>query len=207
MSVATSQAAARTPQLQLVPSLPIWQLSVEQYHQMIQTGILTEDDPVELLEGWLVPKMPKNPAHCFSTELARESIATLLPPGFFVSGQQPLTTDDSEPEPDAMIVRGARRDFLTRHPQGGEIALVIEVADSSLSRDRAQKRRVYARAGVPVYWIINLSENQLEVYSAPASEAESADYQQRQDYLSADEVPLLLDGREVGRLRVSELLP
>lgn len=117
MSVGTSQAPASTPQLHLVPTLPIWQLSVEQYHQMIQTGILTEDDPVELLEGWLIPRMPKNPPHCLSTELAREAIAKLLPSGFFVSGQEPLTTDDSEPEPDVMVVRGARRDYVYRHPK------------------------------------------------------------------------------------------
>ncbi len=207
MSVGTSQAPASTPQLHLVPTLPIWQLSVEQYHQMIQTGILTEDDPVELLEGWLIPRMPKNPPHCLSTELAREAIAKLLPSGFFVSGQEPLTTDDSEPEPDAMVVQGERRDYLNKHPGGADVALVVEVADSSLARDREQKRRVYARAGVPVYWIINLSENQLEVYSMPVGGVASADYQQPQNYLPTDEVPLMLDGHEIGRLRVNELLP
>ena len=207
MSVGTSQAPASTLQLHRVPTLPIWQLSVEQYHQMIQTGILTEDDPVELLEGWLVPKMPKNPAHRISPVLVNKIFMRLVPIDFYVDVQDPLTTDDSESEPDVMVVRGDPRDYLNRHPRGEDVALVVEVADSSLARDREQKRRLYARAGVPVYWIINLSENQLEVYSAPAGEAESADYQQQQNYLPTDEVPLLLDGREVGRLRVSELLP
>lgn len=107
MSVGTSQAPAGTPHLHRVPTLPIWQLSVEQYHQMIQTGILTEDDPIELLEGWLVPKMPKNPPHRISTALVREALTRLLPVGFFVDSQEPLTTDDSEPEPDAMVVQGS----------------------------------------------------------------------------------------------------
>lgn len=207
MSVATSQAPASTLQLYRVPTLPIWQLSVEQYHQMIESGILTEDDPVELLEGWLIPKMPKNPPHCRSTVLVNRAISRLLPADFYVDAQNPLTTDDSEPEPDMMIVHGDPRDYPDRHPHGEEVALVVEVADSSLSRDRVQKKRIYARAGVPVYWIINLSENQLEVYSAPAGEADAADYLQQQNYLPTDEVPLSLDGREIGRLRVSELLP
>lgn len=85
--------------------------------------------------------------------------------------------------------------------------MVVEVADSSLARDQVQKKRIYARAGVPVYWIINLSENQLEVYSMPVGGAESADYQQQQNYLPTDEVPLVLDGHEIGRLRVNEILP
>jgi Uma2 family endonuclease len=207
MSVGTSQAPASTPPSYLVPTLPIWQLSVEQYHQMIQTGILTEDDPVELLEGWLVPKMPKNPPHRMSTVLVNKAVSRLLPADFYVDAQDPLTTDDSEPEPDMMVVRGTPRDYSNRHPRGADVALVVEVADSSLTRDREQKRRLYARAGVPIYWIINLSENQVEVYSGIGDEAGQVDYLDRQDFFPADDLPVRLDGREIGRLRVSELLP
>jgi Uma2 family endonuclease len=207
MSAGTLQATASTPQLHLVPTLPVWRLSVAQYHQMIQTGILTEDDPVELLEGWLIPKMPKNPPHRVCTALVHKALMRLLPADFYVDVQEPLTTADSEPEPDVMVVRGTPRDYVNRHPQGQEAALVVEVADGSLPRDRAQKKRIYARAGVPVYWIINLNENQLEVYTEPAGAAEQADYQTRQDYQPTDEVPLVLDGTEIGRSLVSELLP
>ena len=84
----------------VVPTDPIWRLSVEQYHQMIASGILTDDDPVELLEGLLVAKMPKNPRHRLSTQLTREAIARLLPIGWYVEDQEPLTILDSEPEPD-----------------------------------------------------------------------------------------------------------
>jgi Uma2 family endonuclease len=174
---------------------------------MIDAGILTDDDRVELLEGWLVPKMPKNPPHCLSTELTREALARLLPAGFFVNGQEPLTTEDSEPEPDVMIVKGQRRDYLHRHPHGEEIALLVEVSDTTLKRDRKLKKRLYARAGVPLYWIINLSKNQLEVYSEPTIGERQADYKVCQNYRPDDEVPLVLEGREVGRLSVRELLP
>lgn len=67
-----------------VPSDPVWRLSVGQYQQMVRAGILTEDDPVELLEGWLITKMPKNPPRRLATQLTRESLAGLLPTGWFV---------------------------------------------------------------------------------------------------------------------------
>jgi hypothetical protein len=95
-------------QAQVVTGIPtdqIWRLSVEQYHQMIRIGILTDDDRVELLEGWLVTKMPKNPPHRLSTQLTREAIARLLPPEWYVDDQEPITTEDSEPEPDISVLR------------------------------------------------------------------------------------------------------
>lgn len=190
-----------------VPTEPIWPLSVEQYHEMINTGILDEDDPVELLEGLLIPKMPKKPPHSLTTELTREALTPLLPLGWHVKGQEPITTEDSEPEPDVAIIRGARRDYLERHPLPQDVALVIEVSDTTLKRDRGLKKRIYARAGIQVYWIINLPENCIEVYTEPTREAEEPDYQRRQDYFPDDEVPVIIEGREVGRLAAREVLP
>lgn|SRR5574341_1448766 len=197
----------RPAQAVTVPAEPIWRLSVEQYHEMIKSGVLTDDDPVELLEGSLIAKMPRNPPHIFTTDLTRELIARLLPPGWHVKGQDPITTEDSEPEPDVAVIRGDRRDYLERLPGPGDIALVIEVADTTLRRDRGLKKRIYARAGIPVYLIINLPERQIEVYTSPTGEAEEPDYQQRQDYGPDDEVPIIIEGREVGRLLAREILP
>ncbi len=191
----------------VVSAEPIWRWSVEKYHEMIDAGILTDDDPVELLEGLLVYKMPKKPPHTLTTDLTRESLARLLPPGWHVKGEAPITTEDSEPEPDVTVIRGARRDYSERHPGPGDIALVIEVADTTLRRDRGLKKRLYARAGIPVYLIINLPERQIEVYTSPTGEAEEPDYQQRQDYGPDDEVPIIIEGREVGRLLAREILP
>jgi len=197
----------RLPLVVAVPAEPIWRLSVEQYHEMINTGILDDDDPVELLEGWLVPKMPKKPPHRVTKQLTRDALARLLPHGWYVEEQEPLTTEDSEPEPDIAIIRGAPRDYLGRHPGPDEVALVIEVSDTTLRRDRGLKKRIYARAGIQVYWIINLPENQIEVYTEPTGEAEEPDYQRRQDYFPDDELPVIIEGREVGRLAVREVLP
>lgn len=93
-----------------IPDAPIWRLTVAQYHNMIQTGILTGDDPVELLEGWLVTKMPKHRRHSLITQLTREVWANVVPDGRYVDAQELITTADSEPDPDVMIVRGNRRD-------------------------------------------------------------------------------------------------
>jgi Uma2 family endonuclease len=187
----------------VVPDYPIFRLTVEQYHDMVDAGILTEDDPVELLEGWLVTKMPKNPRHTLSTQLTREALARVAPSGWFVSDQEPITTADSEPEPDIVVVHGDRRDYLERHPSLEDVALVVEVADAMLQRDRTLKLRVYASAGIAVYWILNLVERQLEVYSQPEESA----YRQRRVYGESEEVPVVIGGREVGQVAVGEMLP
>ena len=190
-----------------VADLPIWPLSVEQYHAMAATGILTEDDPVELLEGLLVYKMTKKPPHSVVTQLVREALRQILPSGWYVASQEPLTLMDSEPEPDVMVVSGHIRQYLTRHPGPQDVALVVEVADSTLTSDRSSKKRIYARASVAVYWLINLPENQIEVYTNPSGEASNPSYQAYIHYGLEDEIPIQIANHEIGRLAVRELLP
>jgi Uma2 family endonuclease len=190
-----------------VPTDPIWRLSIAQYHQMARAGILSDDDPVELLEGWLVTKMPKNPPHRLSTQLTRETLARLLPSHWHVNDQEPITTEDSEPEPDITVVRGERRQYLDRHPAPQEVALVVEVADTTLHRDRTSKKRLYARAAIPVYWIINLPEQQIEVYTAPSHDAGEPDYRRRQDYHLGEIIPLIIEDQVLGYLQIGDLLP
>jgi hypothetical protein len=190
-----------------VPSEPIWRLTVEQYHDMIRQKILTEDDPVELLEGWLVTKMPKNPPHRVATRLLRQALERAIPAGWYVDAQEPITLSDSEPEPDGMVARGDTRQYIDRHPGAEDLALVVEVAEATLQRDRGPKKRLYARAAIPVYWIVNLPEKQVEVYSDPAGRGKEPDYGKRQDYGPASEIPLVIDGREVQRIPVKSLLP
>lgn len=151
--------------------------TVEEYHRMGEAGVLTEDDRVELLEGRIVTKMNHNPQHDAVVELVDETISRLLPRGFRVRIQSSVTTLDSEPEPDAAVVRGSIRDRLTRHPGPSDTALVVEVSETSLRRDRA-KRRLYARAGIAVYWIVNLIDSQLEVYTEPTGQDASPQYRQ-----------------------------
>jgi Uma2 family endonuclease len=96
---------------------------------------------------------------------------------------------------------------LKRKPGPQDIALVIEVADSTLRRDRTLKRRLYAAAGIPVYWIVNLVDKQLEVYSHPSGPVKKPDYGERQIFTARDTVGVEIDGRLIAELLVKELLP
>jgi Uma2 family endonuclease len=137
----------------------------------------------------------------------RRALERLSPPGWYVDSQEPITTAESEPEPDVFVARAEIADDLERHPGSQDVALVVEVAETSLPTDRGNKKRVYARAGIPVYWIANLVENTFEVYTDPTGAAELPDYGQRQVYGPMEEIPVVLDGVEVGRIPVRELLP
>lgn len=191
----------------IAPNEALWRLSVAQYHEMIRAGILTEDDPIELLEGLLIHKMPKNPPHRIATHLTSEALRAVVPEGWYVDSQEPITLEDSEPEPDICVIRGQTRDYADHNPFAQDLALVIEVADSTLERDRESKRRIYARAGIPIYWIVNLVDFCVEVYTNPTGAVEEPDYLQTQIFSATDSVPLLIDGREIAQIAVRTLLP
>jgi Uma2 family endonuclease len=204
---AVLQAAPASPGADDVPTEPVVRLSVKQYHEMINAGILGDGDPVELLEGWLVLKMPKKPSHSSVTRLVRKALLARIPPGWYVDSQEPVTTADSEPEPDLLVMRGDESTYLTRHPRPKDVALVVEVSDVTLHRDRTLKKRIYSRAKIPVYWIVNLIDGHVEVYTGPTGPGDRPDYRRRRDYGRDDELPLVIGRREVGRLAVRELLP
>jgi Uma2 family endonuclease len=190
-----------------VPPEPVCRFSVSQYHEMIAAGILREDDPLELLEGWLVPQMVKNPPHSTARHLTTKALERVLQPGWHVRSQEPITLSDSEPEPDVAVVRGDPGQYERAHPGPQDVALVVEVADASLDRDRKIKKTVYARAGIPSYWILNLPQRRIEVYSSPSGSEERSDYRQRQEYDIDSDVPLTVEGREIARISASELFP
>ncbi|MBL8793754.1 MAG: Uma2 family endonuclease [Planctomycetia bacterium] len=181
--------------------------TVAEYHQLIQLGVLTENDRVELLEGWLVHKMPHNPPHDGTIQVANESLIGRLPAGWKTRIQSSITTADSEPEPDITVVRGDARTYLLRHPGPSDIGTLIEVADSTLHLDRGDKARLYARAGIVIYWIINLVDRQVEVYTDPTGPDAAPRYRQRQDYPETASVPLVLDGQQLTLIPVRDLLP
>ena len=118
--------------------------------------------------------------------------------------EDPIVVSDlSKPEPDLAVVQGAIEDFDHREVSAADITLVVEISDSTLHDDREEMKVIYAAGGIPVYWIINLVNRQLEVYSNP----DGGDYRTIQVFSGEEEVPLILDGVEVGRIRVADLLP
>lgn len=185
----------------------LWRISVGRYHRMVRTGILTADDPVELLEGLLVAKVRKTPLHSVVTGLTRARLQQVKLTDWHVDSHAPITTCDSEPEPDVAVIRGNIFSYTRRHPKPSEAPLVIEIADASLQRDRGIKKRLYARAGIAVYWVINLMQAQIEVYTEPDQQNRPPDYRQRRIYRSADRLPVVLDGVEVEQILVSDILP
>jgi Uma2 family endonuclease len=187
-------------------SLSFYRLTVAQYHAMIEAGILTEDDRCELLRGWIVAKMPPNPPHATTVTRLGRRLIRLLPDEWPVRVQCPITLRDSEPEPDVAVVRGPEEAYRTRHPAARDVALAIEVAESSLDQDREVKGPLYAGERIPIYWIVNLVASWIEVYSDPKG-GRSPGYRRRQDYGVGQSVPLVLGNRVVAHLPVRELLP
>lgn len=184
-------------------ALPVFHLSVEQYHNMAANGILTEDDRVELLDGLIVRKLTIHPSHRISTRATRQALERVIPEEWYADDQAPVTLATSEPEPDVAVIRGDSRDYFDRHPGSTDVGIVIEVADATLARDRGVKKRIYAAAGIRSYWIVNLNSRRLEVYSEPSG----SDYRRRDTFESHERVAVSLDDREVGHILVSDLLP
>ena len=181
--------------------------SVARYERMIETGILTPEDKVELLENYVLLKMPHNPRHDGTIDLVKAGFAGQLPPEWILRVQQTLALPESQPEPDIAIVRGTPRSFLLRHPMASDVGQLMEVADASLLRDQRDKTRIYARANIPCYWIINLVDQRIEVYTQPSGPTAIPSYGAFQTYQPGDMIPLILDGNVVANLSVSDLLP
>lgn len=204
MSVVTTVATSPpTADRLALPPEPVLPFTVEQYHAMIQRGVLESGVPIELLEGWLVNQMTKSPRHRAATRKTRISLERVTPKGWSVDPQEAITTGDSEPKPDVSIVRGDTSEMLDRHPGPSEVGLVVEVADTSLERDRGWKKRIYASAGIPEYWIINLVDNCVEMFSKPAGNK----FENSQVFRAGEELPVVLDGQKIGLIAVDDVLP
>jgi Uma2 family endonuclease len=146
-------------------------LTTEAYHLMIEAGLLTEDDRVELLHGEIIDMGPIGPKHSAFVRRLDQQLQQRYQGKLQVSVQCPIeATPFSEPEPDLCLL-APREDFYElSHPKPEDVFLVIEVADSSLEKDRQIKLPAYAQAGIPVLWIVNLIERQVEVYTQPTGD-------------------------------------
>ena len=141
------------------------------YDRAVEAGVFGPDDRVELIEGELVMMAPHGSRHATAIRLVNRVLMRVFGEDCIVQCQLPLAiADDSEPEPDVAVVEGEIADYRDGHPSAA--LLVVEVADDSLRRDRTVKRRLYARCGIPEYWIVSLPDACLEVYRDP----DGADY-------------------------------
>jgi Uma2 family endonuclease len=204
MSVVTPSAPPLAPSA--LSRTMFHRFSVPTYHRLTELGVLTEDDNVELIDGYVVLKMAHNPPHDIAVQKLTKRLVRLAPAGWEVRIQLAMTLATSEPEPDGLVARGDENSFATRHPGPKDVGVVIEVSDSSLAFDRTDKLRVYAQADLPAYWIINVIDRQVEVYTDPRPADPVPSYATRTDYQSGEAVPLVLDGQVVAQVAVDELL-
>lgn len=177
-----------------VPPFPIARFSVEQYHHMIKSGAFTEDDRIELIEGWVVEQMAKGPAHEYTTGELVALLQSAVPSGLHVRNQAPITLEDSEPEPDISVVRGSRTDYRERHPGAQDVALVVEVSDTTLATD-LRKARTYAAAQIPEYWIVDLASRAVLVFRHP--DASLSAYRDEHRVTERDKVATTLAGEPI----------
>ena len=148
------------------PPLPLWRMSRVRYDHLIDVGIFGPEDRVELLDGLLVAGEPPGRRHATVVGLVRAALEKAFGRSHHVREEKPIALDEqSEPEPDVVVVPGRLRDYLDAHPS--KPVLVVEVAETSLALDRLRKGRLYARAGIADYWVVNLIDEVLEVYRKP----------------------------------------
>jgi Uma2 family endonuclease len=201
MSAVSSSSETVAPEW--VPA-PLYRISLEKYEAMVAREVFGSKDRVHLINGFLVAKWPQNPPHATADELCGQEFDAVVPSGWYIRGAKPIRLPEqvSMPEPDRCVVRGSIRDYSQRSPGAADVALVVEVAESSLAEDR-KMAQIYGGSGIPAYWIVNVVDRQVEVYTLPYADG----YHSRQDYTSDQDVPVVIDGVEVGRIRVADILP
>jgi Uma2 family endonuclease len=137
-----------------------------EYEKLIELGVFRPGEAIELIGGALVVAEPQGAAHYTAIRKTARALEAAFGPGWDVRTQGPIGLDDeSEPEPDIAVVPGSPDDYGRAHPS--RPVLTVEVAESSLALDRRHKGSLYARAGLPDYWVLNLVDQVLEVYREP----------------------------------------
>ena len=191
-----------------LPSPP-YRLTLEQYERMVDEGIIGEHDRVHLINGIVVAKMTQNDPHCTADDLCDEALRRVIPAGWYIRGAKPIRIPgragrpDSKPEPDRCVVRGTVRDYEERTPGPADVGLVVEIADTSLAIDRRYGTDLYGPARIPVYWIVNLMDRQVEVCTKPGPRG----YRSTEVFKEGQSVPVVIGGRAVGRIAIEEILP
>lgn len=147
-------------------------ITVREYHIMAESGILTEEDRVELLQGEIVHMSPIGSKHAGCVNRIIELIIPLLNKRASSSAQSPIVLDDfSEPEPDFALLAPHENNYAGKLPEAQDVHLVVEVSDSTLAKDREIKLPLYASAGIPEAWIVNLEKDEIEVHKQPLGDS------------------------------------
>jgi Uma2 family endonuclease len=181
-----------------------YSLTVRQVERMIEAGIIPERDDVELVGGTLY-KMVKQEPHNFTVGRVADLLRRLLPEGFYIREEKSVRHGKrSLPEPDVVIAPGRSDVFRSRPPETRSLPLIVEVCHHSQKADYRDKLRRYAAAGVPIYWVVDLHRRSVAVFTQPENDG---NYAERIDYAESEDVPVILNGVELGRISVADVLP
>lgn len=180
---------------------PTRRFTVDEVTRMVETGILGEDEPLELIRGELIIVTPQGPRHSYTTGSLADRLREAYVGVAFVREEKPIVTSEASlPEPDVAVVRGRREDFVDRHPSGRDAILIVETAITSQKTDH-EKAADYAMGGVPVYWLLDVPARRLEVHREPQPDGR---YRVVHVLAAADHVEV---PETTLRWRVADLLP
>jgi len=213
MSTATLRRPKRKPKATAplsaaIPAGPVRRFTIAEYEHLVEQGILGERDPYHLLNGEIRLKMPINDPHTSSAMKLERRLFRLTPDEFLIWIEKPISFpgSESQPEPDLAVVVGPENRYDAGKPHADDVCLIIEVADTSLAADRGEMSEIYAGGKVPEYWIVNLADRAVEVYTQPKG-GKKPTYRTRTDYAAGQSVPVVLGGKPVGEIAVSDILP
>jgi Uma2 family endonuclease len=184
---------------------PLYRMTVEEYEAMVASGAFRGRNRFHLINGYLVEKMTQNPPHTVADIRCGKELDRVIRRGWHVRPGKPIRIParDSEPEPDRCVARGSADDYAERHPGPEDIALIVEVSDSSLAEDRKLASEVYGPAGIPAYWIVDVNARRVEVYTPAGPQG----YGPPEFFAEGRSVPVMIRGRQVGRIAVKDILP
>ncbi len=201
---------ASMPAMPTQPAGPIripsrlYRMSLEQYESLIASGFFSKQDDVHLINGYVVNRMAESPLHGAVCDALSLAVGAILLAGWYPRSEKGLKipTQTSIPRPDLAVVRGTPRAYLKRYPEAADAALVAEVSLSSLDEDRAMAD-IYAAGGIPVYWIVDVDDGQVEVYSDPGPSG----YRSHEVLAPGHVLSVVIDGVVIGEIPVADILP
>ena len=199
--------APRILSVQELARLNLYRFTLDQYRRMSELEIISSKDHCELINGYVIDEPILNPPHAStSTKLLREFFG-ILDDNYSIRSDKPIELEalDSSPCPDLVVAQGSHNRYDYRHPQPKDIFLVIEVSDTSLRKDQTTMLELYALDKIPIYWIVNLPEKKVEVYSQPRA-GKKPTYKKREEFVPGQSIPIVLNGNSVGELAVSDFL-
>jgi Uma2 family endonuclease len=185
----------------------LYRMTLDEYEAMVASGAFKGRNRFHLINGYLVEKVTQNPPHTAADERCGRELLRVVPRSWTVRSGKPVRIPrpgrDSEPEPDRSVVRRRSDDYAGGHPGPGDIALVVEIADSSLADDHQLAVEVYGPAGIPVCWIVDGNARRVEVYKSAGPQG----YGPPEFFGEGQSIPVMIGGRARGRIAVKDILP